>query len=287
MFDRIILSLNYFLPKKWLTEFFGWFAKKQAGRLTKLVIDIFVWYYNVDMKESKNPNTASYLTFNDFFIRLFAEKKRPIHSNPNFIVYPADGIISQIGNIQGENIFQAKGYIYTLEGLLAGHDQMINYFYNGNFITTYLSPKNYHRVHMPCDGKLQEMIYVPGELYSVNKTAVKNIANLFSRNERIICLFETDIGPMAQILVGAMITGSIETVWHGTITPPRKGVIKKWTWLNHYKKNPVVLLKGQEMGRFQLGSTVINLFSSNKIKFFEDIKSDSKVYFGEPFANIL
>jgi phosphatidylserine decarboxylase len=161
---------------------------------------------------------------------------------------------------------------------------MADLFRNGSFVTTYLSPRDYHRVHMPCNGILREMIYVPGDLFSVNHLTAQNVPNLFARNERVICLFDTEFGPMAQILVGATIVGSIETVWAGTITPPREGVIKRWTWPAGESEGSVALLKGQEMGRFKLGSTVINLFAPGKVNLVESLKSLSVTKIGQPLA---
>ncbi|KMV68797.1 phosphatidylserine decarboxylase [bacteria symbiont BFo1 of Frankliniella occidentalis] len=284
MLDRIKLGLNNVLPKKALTELAGWGASKRAGWLTKAVIDAFVWYYKVDMKEAQKPDTASYRTFNDFFVRPLRDDARPIETDPNLLILPADGAISQLGRIHGDQIFQAKGHTYSLEALLAGNAAMTDMFRDGEFVTTYLAPRDYHRVHMPCNGILREMIYVPGDLYSVNPLTAQNIPNLFARNERVICRFDTEVGPMVQILVGATIVGSIETVWSGTVTPPREGVIKRWSWPGADEEGAVVLLKGQEMGRFKLGSTVINLFAAGKVKLAESLATESKTRLGETLA---
>ncbi|MCU5773601.1 archaetidylserine decarboxylase [Erwiniaceae bacterium BAC15a-03b] len=284
MLDRIKLGLNYLLPKKWLTELAGWGASKRAGWLTKAVIDSFVWYYKVDMSEAQKPDTATYRTFNDFFVRPLRDDARPLDTDPNLLLQPADGAISQLGHIDGDNIFQAKGHLYSLEALLAGNYQMADQFRDGEFVTTYLAPRDYHRVHMPCNGILREMIYVPGDLFSVNPLTAQNVPNLFARNERVICYFDTEFGPMVQILVGATIVGSIETVWSGTVTPPRTGVIKRWTWPGADEEGAVVLLKGQEMGRFKLGSTVINLFAPGRVKLAESLAPESKTRLGQPLA---
>jgi len=297
------LSLQYILPKLWLTRLAGWGASKRAGWLTKLVIDLFVKYYKVDMKEAQKPDTASYRTFNEFFVRPLRDDVRPLDTDPNVLVMPADGVISQLGKIEDDKILQAKGHNYSLEALLAGNYLMADLFRNGSFATTYLSPRDYHRVHMPCNGVLREMIYVPGDLFSVNHLTAQNVPNLFARNERVISLFDTEFGPMAQILVGATIVGSIETVWagpltplregivgnietvwSGTITPPREGVIKRWTWPAGESEGSVALLKGQEMGRFKLGSTVINLFAPGKVQLVEKLASLSVAKLGQPLA---
>ncbi|OIV47623.1 phosphatidylserine decarboxylase [Sodalis sp. TME1] len=265
MLDRIKIALQHLLPKRWLTELAGWGAERRGGWLTRWVITLFVRCYKVDMQEAQQPDVAAYPTFNAFFVRPLRDDARPIDADPTVMVLPADGIISQLGPIEGEQIFQAKGHHYSLEALLAGNEPMIAHFRDGNFVTTYLAPRDYHRVHMPCNGVLREMLYVPGELFSVNPLTAANIPNLFARNERVICLFDTDFGPMAQILVGTTIVGSIETVWAGTVTPPRQGVIKRWRYPQADADEAVVLLKGQEMGRFKLGSTVINLFAGKNV----------------------
>ncbi|PKH22431.1 phosphatidylserine decarboxylase [Enterobacterales bacterium CwR94] len=281
MLDRIKLGLQHILPKKGLTELAGWGASKRAGRLTKLVIDIFAWFYKVDMSEAQKPDTASYRTFNDFFVRPLRDDARPMATDANQLVQPADGAVSQLGPIAGDQIFQAKGHHYSIEALLAGNAQRAEQFRDGLFATIYLAPRDYHRVHMPCNGILREMVYVPGDLYSVNPLTAANVPNLFARNERVICYFDTDFGPMAQILVGATIVGSIETVWAGTITPPREGVIKRWT----YEEGEVVLLKGQEMGRFKLGSTVINLFAPEQIALNPSLANGVVTRMGQPLAH--
>lgn len=284
MLDKLKLGINAILPKKQLTELAGWGASRQAGLLTKAVIDIFVWYYKVNMQEAAKPDTASYRSFNEFFVRPLKDEARAIDHAPNILVQPADGAVSQCGRIDENQIFQAKGHYYTLEALLAGNEERAQHFYNGQFITTYLAPRDYHRVHMPCNGILREMVYVPGDLYSVNPLTAQNIPNLFARNERVICYFDTDMGPMVQILVGATIVGSIETVWAGTITPPREGIIQRWHYPQADEKGAIVLLKGQEMGRFKLGSTVINLFAPDQIRLSEALEAQAPTRMGQPLA---
>jgi len=284
VFDRFKLGLNHILPKKALTELAGWGASRRGGWLTKAVIDAFVWFYKVDMAEASKPHTGSYRTFNDFFVRPLKEGARPVDPDASLLALPCDGAISQLGRITGDQIFQAKGHYYTLQALLAGNDALAEKFIDGEFVTTYLAPRDYHRVHMPCNGILREMIYVPGDLYSVNPLTARNIPNLFARNERVICVFDTDHGPMVQILVGATIVGSIETVWAGTVTPPREGVIKRWRYPSAEHDGAVVLLKGQEMGRFKLGSTVINLFAPDRVKLAESLEAESKTRLGQPLA---
>ncbi|AKC32514.1 archaetidylserine decarboxylase [Candidatus Pantoea carbekii] len=284
MFDRFRIVLNYFLPKKWLTRLAGKAANYKGGWLTKKIIDIFVRFYAINIREADNYNTASYDTFNDFFIRRLKKDARRINSNNCFLVMPADGSISQLGHIKGDQIFQAKGLYYNLAGLLAGNNALASHFLNGIFINIYLSPQDYHRVHMPCRGVLSEMIYIPGRLYSVNPISTRNIPNLFCCNERVICVFHTDYGLMVQILIGATIIGSIETVWAGTVTSPHKDIAKHWHYPTADHKDAIILLKGDEMGCFKLGSTVINLFTPNTIKLIKNLKPEDKIYFGQPLA---
>lgn len=282
--DSIKIRLQYLLPKLGLTRLAGWGADKQGGWFTQLVIKAFARYYHVDMKEAQDPEFSAYRTFNEFFVRPLRAGARPIVVEENLLAQPADGAISQLGTIHEQQILQAKGHHYTLEALLAGNYMLAEEFKNGQFVTTYLAPRDYHRVHMPCEGTLREMIYVPGDLFSVNPLTAANVPNLFARNERVICIFDTPVGPMAQILVGATIVGSIETVWAGTITPPREGVIRRWTYPQTGTEGAITLEKGQEMGRFKLGSTVINLFAEGKVYLAPQLNSGSVTRMGEVLA---
>jgi phosphatidylserine decarboxylase len=284
--NSIKIKLQYWLPKLALTRLAGWGAEKQAGWLTQLVIKAFARYYRVNMQEAQNPDLASYTTFNEFFVRPLREGARPIVAESHVLVLPADGAISQLGPIQDDLIFQAKGHHYSLEALLAGNYLLAEQFRNGLFATTYLAPSDYHRVHMPCDGVLREMIYVPGDLFSVNPLTAANVPNLFARNERVICLFDTVVGPMVQILVGATIVGSVETVWAGTVTPPREGIIKRWTYPAEGQEGAIALAKGEEMGRFKLGSTVINLFKPGSVQFAPQLNNGVVTRMGSAFAEI-
>jgi phosphatidylserine decarboxylase len=285
--DSIKIKLQYLLPKQGLTRLAGWGADKQAGWLTQLVIKLFARHYKVDMQEAQEPQFSSYRTFNEFFVRPLRSDARPVVSELHQIALPADGAVSQLGAIVDGKLFQAKGHEFTLEALLAGNYLLAAEFNHGIFATTYLAPSDYHRVHMPCDGTLREMIYVPGDLFSVNPLTAANVPNLFARNERVICVFDTSFGPMAQILVGATIVGSIETVWSGTITPPRPGIVQRWTYPTAGNEGAITLVKGQEMGRFKLGSTVINLFPAGKISLMPQLVSRSVTRMGAPFAEIL
>ena len=279
MLNQLKAIIQYLLPKQLLTNIFGWLAKKQLGKVTTWMITGFSKLYKVDLSEAQLNDVKDYKTFNDFFARELKDGARPIDQADNVIVMPADGVMSQFGSIQDTQLIQAKGHFYSLESLVACHPDMIKFFKNGAYATTYLSPKNYHRFHMPCDGILREMIYVPGTLFSVNKATTESIPNIFARNERVICLFETEFGPMAQILVGATIVGSSEVKWEGVITPPRDGIMKRWTYSGEVK-----LTKGQDMGCFKLGSTVITLFASNTVEFANNLKVGDITRVGQKLA---
>ncbi len=280
--DKAKIQLQYLLPKQGLTHLAGWFAKQEAGFVTQWAIKAFAKCYKIDMSQAQHSEFSAYKTFNEFFVRPLKESVRSIVCDSNTLAMPADGYVSQLGKIQGQQIFQAKGHDYSVEALLAGQYQLSEHFKDGDFITSYLSPSDYHRVHMPCDGTLLEMIYVPGDLFSVSPLTAQNIPNLFARNERLICVFDTEHGKMVQILVGATIVGSIETVWCGCVNKTRSGIIQRTC----YDKNdaPIRLKKGEEMGRFKLGSTVINLFESNKIHFADDLMPTQAIRMGELLA---
>lgn len=284
MLNQVKLAMNAILPKRWLTELAGWGAERQGGWLTKCVIDLFVRIYKVNMAEARYPQTHHYKTFNDFFTRPLRENARPIEADPQVAVLPADGAVSQCGAIEDQHLFQAKGRYYSLSALLAGDETRAEQLSHGRFITIYLAPRDYHRVHMPCDGVLREMVYVPGDLYSVNPLTTATVNNLFARNERVICYFDTDKGPIAQILVGATIVGSIETSWAGTVNPKREGIIQRWRYPEKNQEGAITLQKGDEMGRFKLGSTVITLFPANTVTFNATLTAGSVTCLGQPLA---
>lgn len=282
--DKLKIGLQYWLPKHALTRLVGKLAAAKAGKLTTAVIKLFIKQYKVNMNEAHNPDPAFYATFNDFFTRELKPGARPIAEGETVLVHPADGAVSQFGPIIDGSLIQAKGHTYTALELLGGDETLAKQFTDGGFATIYLSPRDYHRVHMPCDGTLREMIYIPGDLFSVNPLTARNVPNLFARNERVVCIFDTAFGPMAQVLVGATIVGSIEVVWAGTITPPTGNVIHRW----HYSqegKNAVQLKKGDEMGRFKLGSTVINLFAKEQIRFDDTMNIERPTVMGTSYAH--
>ncbi|WP_448757920.1 archaetidylserine decarboxylase [Aggregatibacter sp.] len=281
--QRAKVAFQYIMPQLYLTQLAGWFAQQKWGAVTHFVIKAFAKKYNVDMSEAKKENFSDYESFNQFFIRELKDDARKINENLTALCLPADGRVSQIGHIDDDRLLQAKGHFFSLSDLLAGDEELVNTFKNGEFVTIYLSPRDYHRVHMPCDATLRKMIYVPGDLFSVNPFLAEHVPNLFARNERVICVFDTAFGPMVQILVGATITASMSTVWAGVINPPRTGEVKVWTYQGD---SAIKLTKGQEMGAFQLGSTVINLFPANSVTLAEHLEVDVPVRMGEILATM-
>jgi len=264
------------LPQHSLSRFAGWIANCKQTWIKNRLIHGFIRHYNVDMSLAAEENPNNYINFNHFFTRSLKPEKRPISDDSRDIVSPVDGSISQIGDIKENQLIQAKKIDYNLQALLGGSAKLAAQFQGGKFATLYLAPQDYHRVHSPYDGELKEMIHVPGRLFSVDAQTTKELPNLFVRNERVISLFSTPIGPMAVILIGAMLVGSISITWEGVIAPTSKRHIYHW----HYLDNKISLLKGQEIGQFQLGSTVIILFAPNRMKWLTEL-SGKKMKFGE------
>jgi len=261
VFDRLAVLAQYLLPKQALTTLAGRLAESEAGSLTTRVIRWFVKRYGVDLSEAVDSDPVSYRSFNEFFTRPLRPGARPL-ANADFVC-PVDGAISQFGTIEGDQIFQAKGHHYSTTALVGGDSQLAARFADGAFATLYLSPRDYHRIHMPVTGRLTRMIHVPGALFSVNPVTARGVPGLFARNERVICVFDGEFGPFVLVLVGATIVGSMATVWHGTVNPPRSGALREWS----YTDQSIVLKKGEEMGRFQLGSTVVMLLPQDTLRF--------------------
>jgi len=267
-------------PKQLITHVAGVLASKACGKLTTSVIQWFVKRYQVNMDEAENSDISSYQTFNDFFTRPLKAGARPL-AKADFVC-PVDGAISQLGPIKQHQIFQAKGHHYTTLALLAGNESLANRFTHGLFACLYLSPKDYHRIHMPCNGKLVGMTYVPGDFFSVNPTTAANVPNLFARNERVVCEFTSVThGTFVMVLVGATIVGSMATTWHGIVNPPRKKAVQTWS----YRDQNIVLKQGEEMGRFLLGSTVVMLFEENKLAFNPSWQAAGKIQLGEAMSS--
>jgi phosphatidylserine decarboxylase len=263
--DRLAVLPQYLLPKGALTRVAGRVASARRGASTTRLIRWFVGRYGVDMAEAAEPDIAAYESFNDFFTRGLKPGARPLASAD--LVSPVDGTISQFGRIRGEMIFQAKGHDYSTRALVGGDAELAARFDNGHFATLYLSPKDYHRIHMPCAGRLTRMLHVPGELFSVNPTTARGVPGVFARNERVVCVFEGSAGPFVLVLVGATIVGSMATVWHGVVNPPRTGQLREWRYETNGGQAPVELAQGAEMGRFLLGSTVVLLYPEGGLQF--------------------
>lgn len=280
MSERLNILLHHMLPKRSLTLFAGRVAGMQGGSLTTRLIRWFVGKYGVDMSEAANSDIASYASFNAFFTRPLKVGARPL-AMADFVC-PVDGAISQFGAIDDHSIFQAKGHHFTTTQLVGGDPALAARFRHGSFANLYLSPKDYHRLHMPCDGKLVRMIYVPGTLFSVNPATARGIPNLFARNERVVCEFTSaEHGPFVMVLVGATIVGSMATVWHGVVNPKRTGEVREWD----YSDQEIMLKKGEEMGRFLLGSTIVMLFPRDSISFNPDWAPERSVRLGEMMGN--
>lgn len=276
--DRLAVLPQYLLPKRALTALAGWAAQATAQPWTRRAIGWFIRRYRVDMREAAVSDPAAYASFNDFFTRALKPGARPLAASP--WVCPVDGAVSQCGPIEGGQVFQAKGHHYSAQALLGGDAALAAQFDGGAFATLYLSPRDYHRIHMPCAGRLLRMIHVPGALFSVNPTTARGVPGLFARNERVVCVFETADGPLALVLVGATIVGSMATVWHGVVTPPRKGALREW----RYDTQDLRLAQGEEMGRFQLGSTVIVLWPRDTARLNLDWTPARPVRLGEAMA---
>ncbi|QAY77589.1 archaetidylserine decarboxylase [Sphingosinicella sp. BN140058] len=274
--DRLKILVQHLLPKQGLTTLAGRVAGGQHGAVTTRLIRWFVARYGVDMSEAADPDVAGYKSFNDFFSRPLRDGARPL-AEADFVC-PVDGAISQFGAIDDHHILQAKGHRFTTTELVGGDASLAARFRHGSFANLYLSPKDYHRLHMPCDGRLVRMIYVPGSLYSVNPTTARGVPGLFARNERVVCVFDSpEHGPFVMVLVGATIVGSMATVWHGVVNPKRTGRLSEW----RYDEDPIVLNKGAEMGRFLLGSTIVMLFPADTIAFNPDWAPERPVRLGE------
>jgi len=277
----LFILAQYLMPQHLLSRLVGKLANCEMPLIKNTFIEWFVRRYNVDMSEAAEPEPRNYPSFNAFFTRPLRAGVRPIDMSSHTIACPADGAVSQAGPIENGRLFQAKGQWFSAQELLGGDAALAAEFADGQFATVYLAPRDYHRVHMPVAGTLRQMIYVPGDLFSVNQTTAENVPRLFARNERLVCIFDTPCGPMAQVLVGAMIVAGIETVWAGQVAPPLRTVITQ-----DYSRAPalVQLDKGAEMGRFKLGSTVIMLFAKDAIRWSETLVAGGPVRMGQPIG---
>ena len=283
MSDFFKVQLQYLLPKKAITQFGGLVAGSKMGSITTRIIEWFIKKYTVNMQEAANPDPRSYDSFNAFFTRALKSGARPLAQA--CWVCPVDGAISQFGSIKTNQIFQAKGHEYSTQALVGGDAALAAQFNDGHFACIYLSPKDYHRIHMPIAGTLRQMIYVPGDLFSVNPTTAEGVPSLFARNERTVCVFDTAHGPFVNVLVGATIVGSMATVWHGVVNPPRLPEITTWNYPASGKAGAIELKQGDEMGRFLLGSTVVMLWPKQTMAFNPAWQAALPVRMGESMAN--
>ncbi|ATD08800.1 archaetidylserine decarboxylase [Pseudoalteromonas piscicida] len=283
--DKLKIAMQYALPKHAVSRLVGKLAAAEAGALTTKLIKLFIKQYKIDMSEALHEDPAHYKTFNEFFTRPLKPGIRPLAEDSDILAHPVDGAISQLGDVVDGQIIQAKGHNYSLQTLLGGKEEDVAPYVGGKFATIYLAPKDYHRIHMPVDGTLRKMIYVPGDLFSVNPLTAQNVPNLFARNERVVAIFDTEIGPLSMVLVGATIVASIETIWAGTVTPPAGRDVFTWTYPAE-GDNAIMLKKGEEMGRFKLGSTVILAWGANKAEFLDGQNPETVTRMGTSFAKI-
>ncbi|RMG58240.1 MAG: phosphatidylserine decarboxylase [Gammaproteobacteria bacterium] len=274
--DRLKAGVIALLPAHLVSRLVYRLSRCRLPWVKNALIGLYIRLFDIDMSEARESSPFAYANWNAFFTRALREDARPVDPAPEAIVSPVDGRISELGALSGERILQAKGRDYSLAALV-GKESDSRPYENGHFITLYLSPRDYHRIHMPCRGRLRSMRYIPGRLFSVAPHTVRSIDSIFARNERVVCHFETDSGPMAVVLVGAINVGSMETCWHGPVTPPYGREVREW----HYDDREIVLEKGQELGRFNLGSTVIVLFGPDQARWRNDLHAGSRVLMGQ------
>lgn len=284
--DQLKITLQYILPKHLISRLVGYLAAAKLGFISHALIKLFIKAYGINMKEAQHEHAEAYASFNEFFTRPLKDGVRPLVTEDTMLAHPVDGTVSQLGDIEGDQLIQAKGHFYSTEALLGGDKATAAPYQNGKFACIYLAPKDYHRIHMPIDGVLREMIYVPGELFSVNPLTAENVPGLFARNERVVTIFDTPVGPMALVLVGATIVASIETVWAGTVTPPTGKEVFRWQYPAE-GPNSVHLKKGDEMGRFKLGSTVVLTFAKDAVDFLPTNYPGAITRMGTAFASII
>jgi phosphatidylserine decarboxylase len=279
--DKLRVLPQYFIPQHFISSLVYSITRCETPWFKNILIKLFISVFDVDMSLANNPDPESYSSFNTFFTRELSPEARPISLDEKTILSPVDGAVSQVGNIQNDTIIQAKGKSYTLKDLLV-EDKLVTMFTGGTFATLYLSPKDYHRIHMPVSGQLKRMIYVPGKLFAVNSHTVRVVDSVFARNERVINIFNTDTGAMAMVMVGALNVGSMDTVWAGQITPAKDRVIND----TQYSEGDVQLQQGQEMGRFNMGSTVILLFPKDAMQWSDEMMAEKTIIVGEGIGHV-
>lgn len=282
MGERLFILMQYLLPQHLISRLVGMLAASELAIVKNTLINLFIKRFKVNMAEAQRQHAKEFASFNDFFTRSLKPDARKIDTNPEHLACPVDGAISQLGNINGRHLFQAKGHEFDLITLLGGNSELAKPFIDGEFATIYLAPKDYHRIHMPCDGTLTHMVHVPGKLFSVNQATASKVPNLFARNERVVTIFNTEFGPMAMVLVGAMIVASVETTWAGLVCPQGKTVRQ----FNYAKQKAIKLKKGEEMGRFKLGSTVIVCLPKGVSQWPQELSPGTTTRLGQMFATL-
>lgn len=283
--DKLFALLLYLLPHHLLSQAMHWLTRLEWPPLKDRLIRGAIRLYKIDMSVAEQQNPFAYSSFNAFFTRALRADARPLAEDSKAVISPVDGTISQIGRIENGRIFQAKGQSYTLRELLGNDETGSKMFEDGHFATLYLSPRDYHRIHMPLGGELKQMRHIPGRLFSVSPSTTRVVPRLFSRNERLVNLFETGQGPMAVIMVGAIFVASMDTVWAGTVAPATRR-ISQWRYGPQQPDQPITLDKGDEMGRFNMGSTVVLLFPKDSIRWDEALSAGSQVQMGQQIATL-
>lgn len=282
MGDRLFVLMQYLLPQHLISRLVGVLAHSSIPAIKDPFIRTFIKHFKVNMDEAERQHASEFNSFNDFFTRSLKADARLIDHHPKHLACPVDGAISQLGKIEGDQLFQAKGHEFSLTSLLGGNSELASTFIDGDFATIYLAPKDYHRIHMPCDGTLTHMVHVPGQLFSVNQATAAKVPGLFARNERVVAIFDTEFGPMAMVLVGAMIVASIETVWAGLVCPKGKAVSQ----FNYTNQDPILLKKGEEMGRFKLGSTVVMCLPKGASQWPKELSAGTTTRLGQMLAEL-
>lgn len=279
--DQAFGLLQQALPTHLMSRFIHRITRIEAPWFKNRFIKLFMKGFGIKLDEAQIQNPHSFRHFNDFFTRALIDGARPMPETADVLCSPVDGRIYQTGDIVEGRIFQAKGRHFNAVELLGGDPERSAPFLGGRFATIYLAPSNYHRIHMPLSGSLRETVYIPGRLFSVNPATARAVPNLFARNERVAAIFDTAVGPMAMVLVGALFVGSIETIWAGEITPPHRGKVQTWTHLDNDGQSKVSLARGEEMGRFNMGSTVILLFGPDAVQWAQEMEPDSPIRLGQ------
>ncbi|HKK05317.1 MAG TPA: archaetidylserine decarboxylase [Gammaproteobacteria bacterium] len=279
LLDYLAAFAQYPLPTHAISRLVHALTRSRVRWLKDMLIRRFIAHFGVDMNEAQHSEPSAYPDFNSFFTRALKSGCRPLASGRGELICPVDGTVSQVGHIESDSLLQAKGHYYSLQTLLGGSRELADTFANGEFATLYLSPRDYHRIHMPLEGRLRQMVHVPGRLFSVNPRTTRAVPRLFARNERVVTVFDTAAGPIALVLVGAINVASIETIWHGEVTPPAGRSVRTWRYED--AAAPLVLERGQEMGRFNMGSTVIVLFAPGAAAWDRAIHPGAPVRMGQ------